>query len=51
MPFKDENRKITYDKIKAGVFKFSESKPLTEEAKDLISKILVVDPEKRLTLT
>jgi len=42
--------KKTYKKIKACEYEFPETAPISQNAKDLISKILVAQPEKRLTL-
>jgi serine/threonine protein kinase len=50
-PFFDENRKKLFQKIKAGRFEFHPNywSDTSIEAKDLISKMLTVDPSKRLS--
>ena len=48
LPFEDKNNDILFDKILECNLEFPEY--LSEESKDLISKILVVDPEKRITI-
>ena len=49
-PFETTDIKLTYKKIKECDFSFPETAPISESAKDIISKILVFKPEKRLTL-
>jgi serine/threonine protein kinase len=46
--FDDSNVKALFNKIERGEYRMS--RHFTEGAKDLISKILIVDPTKRLTL-
>jgi polo-like kinase 1 len=46
-PFASDDLKVTYSKIKSGFFNFPDSVPLSTEAKDLISKILVLNPDHR----
>lgn len=50
-PFHEENHVVLYRKIKAAEYTFDEEywSLVSEEAKDLIRKLLVVDPDKRLT--
>jgi len=49
-PFVDENQANLYRKIKHGEYKFDEEywDPVSIDAKDLISKLLIVDPEKKI---
>ena len=47
-PFAANDPKLTYSKIKSGFYNFPDSIPLSPQAKDLISKILVIDPNQRL---
>jgi len=49
-PFETTDIKLTYKKIKACEYSFPDNASISENAKDLISKILVIEPEKRLTL-
>ena len=49
-PFESNDEKIIYKKIKKLEYTFPEDIKVTEEAKDLIRKILVLDPRKRLKL-
>ena len=49
-PFETADVKTTYRRIKMNAFSFPESVTLSEPAKSLITKILVQDPAKRLTL-
>jgi polo-like kinase 1 len=49
-PFETTDIKLTYKKIKECDFSFPESALISESAKDIINKILVFQPEKRLTL-
>jgi len=49
-PFETTDIKLTYKKIKECDFSFPDSAVISESAKDMISKILVFQPEKRLTL-
>ncbi|CAN0277387.1 unnamed protein product [Ectocarpus sp. 4 AP-2014] len=50
-PFHDENQTRLFRKIKAGNFKFHPEywQSTSNEAKDLIRRLLTVDPKKRLT--
>ena len=49
-PFETPDVKTTYQKIKKGTFSFPENVPISESAKNLITKILVLDPSKRPNL-
>lgn len=49
-PFETPEVKMTYDKIKKVMYTFPEQIPLTENVKNLITKIFVADPSKRPTL-
>jgi len=49
-PFETTDIKLTYKKIKECDFSFPDGAVISESAKDMISKILVFQPEKRLTL-
>ena len=46
LPFYEEDNQLMYDKIIAGQYTIPQS--LSEDAKDIIKKILEVDPKKRL---
>ncbi len=50
-PFHDEDQNELFKRIKAGVYEFHEEywSGVTAEAKDLIAKLLVVNPLERLT--
>ncbi|KAI9304554.1 kinase-like domain-containing protein [Cunninghamella echinulata] len=48
LPFDDDNMHILLNKVKEG--KYDMPKNLPSDAKDLIEKILVIDPRKRLTM-
>lgn len=50
-PFQHKNQAIMFRQIRAGVYKFHSPHwdEVSDEAKDLVSKLLVVDPDKRLT--
>ncbi|CEP60920.1 protein kinase HSL1 LALA0_S02e02696g [Lachancea lanzarotensis] len=48
LPFNDDNIKRLLLKVQSGKFQMPQS--ISSEAKDLLSKILVVDPAKRLTI-
>jgi calcium/calmodulin-dependent protein kinase I len=52
-PFYDENDAVLFENIMDGRFEFHSPywDNICEEAKDLIKKLLVVDPRKRLTAT
>jgi len=51
-PFHDDNQRNLFKKIMKGEFQFHPDfwEPVSEEAKDLISKLLTVDVKKRLTV-
>lgn len=51
LPFKADTRAAVFNLVKSGVFSFNfrEFDKVSQEAKSLIRKILVVDPSKRLT--
>lgn len=49
-PFETDNVKNTYKRIKVANFVFPEFAYISTNAKNLITKLLVVEPEKRLTL-
>ncbi|KAI9913004.1 hypothetical protein PsorP6_004908 [Peronosclerospora sorghi] len=51
-PFHDNNHNALFKKIKAGKFQFDSPywDHVSDDAKDLISQMLVVDPKKRLSL-
>lgn len=49
-PFETPEVKMTYDKIKKVLYSFPEQIPLSENVKNLITKIFVADPSKRPTL-
>ena len=40
----------TYEKIKAGKFSFPNDCEISDTAKDLIQKMLTLDPSKRITI-
>jgi calcium/calmodulin-dependent protein kinase I len=50
-PFHHDNDTVLFKKIMSGVFQFDQAywSAVSDSAKDLISKLLVVDPKKRLT--
>ena len=52
-PFHDEDQAVLFQRIKAGVYEFHEEfwSGVSPEAKDLIAKLLVVNPLERLTAT
>jgi serine/threonine protein kinase len=52
-PFIDEDQKRLFEKIRHGVFEFypEDWDPVSEDAKDLIRKCLVVDPCNRFTVS
>lgn len=49
-PFETSDVKKTYKKIKECQYSFNEDINISQMARNLISKMLVVDPYKRLTL-
>ena len=50
-PFEAANVKLTYKKIKANDYTIPESAHLSEDAVDIIQRILAVNPSKRLSLS
>jgi calcium/calmodulin-dependent protein kinase I len=52
-PFHDDNHNALFKKIKKGKFQFDSPywDNVSDDAKDLISQMLVVDPEKRYVLS
>jgi len=49
-PFETTDIKLTYKRIKENRYSFPDNFPISTKAKDLITKILVTEPEKRPTL-
>ena len=49
-PFETSHVKTTYQRIKANSYTFPENVPISDAAKDLITRILSKDPAKRPTL-
>jgi polo-like kinase 1 len=49
-PFETSDVKKTYKRIRECQYTFNEDVPVSANAKNLISRLLVVDPSKRLTL-
>ena len=49
-PFETPEVKMTYEKIKKVIYQFPEQVPLSDNVKNLITKIFVADPSKRPTL-
>ena len=49
-PFETNDVKATYRRIKLNQYTFPEGISISGQAKDLVKKILVTEPEKRLTL-
>ena len=49
-PFETPEVKMTYEKIKKVIYQFPEQVPLSDNVKNLITKIFNVDPAKRPTL-
>ena len=49
-PFETQDVKMTYEKIKKVIYQFPEQIPLSDNVKNLITKIFNVDPSKRPTL-
>lgn len=49
-PFETSDVKTTYKKIRMNCYKFPENIVISKEARDLIERILVTEPSKRLTL-
>jgi serine/threonine protein kinase len=52
-PFNEPTQKVLFEKIKAGKYEFHYDywKDVSNEAKDFISKLLVVDQKKRYTVS
>ena len=48
--FETSEIKQTYKRIKAIQYSFPDNVPISDEAKDLITKILILDPAKRPTV-
>ena len=48
LPFEDKDNEVLYQKIQEGNFKIPEF--LTDNAKDFLQKVLVVDPKKRYNI-
>jgi polo-like kinase 1 len=46
-PFETNDVKLTYRRIKMNAYSFPEQVPVSKEAKDLVSEILVSDPRRR----
>lgn len=49
-PFETPEVKMTYEKIKKGIYSFPEHIKISDNAKNLISRIFNLDPSKRPTL-
>lgn len=49
-PFETPDVKMTYEKIRKGMYSFPEHVKISSNAKDLITKIFNLDPTKRPTL-
>jgi polo-like kinase 1 len=49
-PFETSDVKTTYKRIKMNAYSFPDHVPISDAAKDLISKILIGDPSSRPTL-
>ena len=49
-PFETTDVKATYTRIKRNQYSFPDHVPITDEARDLISRILTGDPSARPTL-
>lgn len=49
-PFEDNTVEQTYENIKSNRYVFPPNIPVSLDAKDLINRILVMDPVKRLSL-
>lgn len=50
-PFEEQSQEVLFKKIRRGEYTFHEEfwGPVSHDAKDLIRKLLIVDPKKRLT--
>lgn len=49
-PFETSDVKTTYKRIRMNAYSFPENVPISDSAKDLITKILNNDPSKRPTI-
>jgi serine/threonine protein kinase len=49
-PFEDNTVEQTYENIKTNRFSYPSAIPASNMAKDLINRILVTDPSKRISL-
>lgn len=49
-PFETADVKMTYEKIRKGLYSFPEHVKISSNAKDLITKIFNLDPTKRPNL-
>ena len=49
-PFKGKNKEETLEKILLGSYSFPNNCDISDSAKDLIQKILIVDPSRRITI-
>ena len=49
-PFECQSLEQTYENIKNNLYNFPKFINISKEAKDLINKILVLNPERRITL-
>jgi polo-like kinase 1 len=49
-PFETTDVKLTYKRIKQGSYSFPENVEISAQAKDLISRILRIEPKKRLSI-
>jgi serine/threonine protein kinase len=49
LPFEDDNTSILYSKIKSGLYIID--KKVSAEYKDLVSKLININPENRLRLS
>jgi serine/threonine protein kinase len=52
MPFSDDDQGQLYSRIQKGIFSFPENlfAHTSQEARDLITQLLTVDPKRRLTV-
>lgn len=49
-PFETPEVKMTYEKIRKGIYSFPDSIKISPESKDLITRIFNLQPEKRPSL-
>ena len=49
-PFQSKDKNETFEKIKSGKFSFPNDCEISDTAKDLIQKMLTLDPSKRITI-